>query len=98
MSGVRLYLSNDTSSCAAGAERLAEAWRQRSDVELVRTSSRGAFYLEPMVERDSPEGRLAWCHVTAEDLPKILAGDGGIPISTIPFLSKQTRHLYLIHI
>jgi len=94
MSRVRLYLSNDTSSCAAGTERLAEAWRQRSDVELVRTSSRGAFYLEPMVERDSPEGRLAWCHVTADDLPKILAGDGGNPVSTIPFLSKQTRHTF----
>jgi formate dehydrogenase iron-sulfur subunit len=94
MSRVRLYLSNDTSSCAAGAQRLAEAWRQRSDVELVRTSSRGAFFLEPMVERDSPDGRLAWCHVTVDDLPKILADDGGIPVSSIPFLSKQTRHTF----
>jgi formate dehydrogenase iron-sulfur subunit len=94
MSRVRLYLSNDTSSGAAGAERLAEAWRLRSDVELVRTSSRGAFFLEPMVERDSSEGRVAWCQVTAEDLPKILAGDGGLPVFTIPFLSKQTRHTF----
>jgi formate dehydrogenase iron-sulfur subunit len=95
MSRVRLYLSNDTSSRAAGAERLAEAWRQRSDVELVRTSSRGAYFLEPMVERDSPEGRQAWCHVTVGDLPKILADNGGIPVSTIPFLSKQTRHTFV---
>jgi formate dehydrogenase iron-sulfur subunit len=94
MSRIRLYLSNDTSSGAAGAERLAEAWRLRSDVELVRTSSRGAFFLEPMVERDSSEGRVAWCQVTADDLPKILAGDGGLPVSTIPFLSKQTRHTF----
>ena len=94
MSRIRLYLSNDTSSCAAGTERLAEAWRQRPDVELIRTSSRGAFFLEPMVERDSPDGRVAWCHVTAGDLPRILAGDGGIPISAIPFLSRQTRHTF----
>ncbi|MEK6633417.1 MAG: formate dehydrogenase, partial [Nitrospirota bacterium] len=95
MSRVRLYVPNDTSACAAGAERLAEVWRQRPDVELVRTSSRGAFFLEPMVERDSPEGRLAWCQVTADDLPKILAGDGGIPVSTIPFLSRQIRHTFV---
>ena len=94
MSRIRLYLSNDTSSCAAGTERLVEAWRQRPDVELVRTSSRGAFFLEPMVERESPEGRVAWCHVTAEDLPAILSGDGGIPVSAIPFLSRQTRHTF----
>ena len=94
MSRIRLYLSNDTSSCAAGTERLVEAWRKRSDVELVRTSSRGAFFLEPMVERESPEGRLAWCRVTADDLPKILAGEGGIPVSAIPFLSMQTRHTF----
>ena len=94
MSRVRLYVPNDTSACAAGAERLAEVWRQRPDVELVRTSSRGAFFLEPMVERDSSEGRLAWCQVTADDLPKILAGDGGIPVSTIPFLSRQIRHTF----
>lgn len=94
MSRIRLYLSSDTSSCAVGTERLAAAWRQRSDVELVRTSSRGAFFLEPMVERESSEGRVAWCHVTAEDLSRILAGDGGIPVSAIPFLSRQTRHTF----
>ncbi|MBX9659494.1 MAG: SLBB domain-containing protein [Nitrospiraceae bacterium] len=94
MSRIRLYLSKDTSSCAAGAERLAEAWRSRFDVELVRTSSRGAFFLEPMVERDSPDGRLAWCQVAPADLPRILAGNGGVPVSTIPFLAKQARHTF----
>lgn len=54
-----LYLSDDTSSRAAGADRLAAAWRARPDVQLVRTSSRGAFFLEPMVERDLPQGRMA---------------------------------------
>ena len=94
MSHIRLYLSNDTSSIAAGAQRLAEAWQSRPDIELVRTSSRGAFFLEPMVERDSPEGRVAWCHVTLDDLPKILAGTGAIPVAALPFLSKQTRHTF----
>jgi len=88
---MRLYLSNDTSSIAAGTERLAEAWRHRREVELVRTSARGAYFLEPIVERDAPEGRIAWFNVAADDLPRIAAGVGGTPIRDVPFLKQQTR-------
>ena len=62
---VRLYLANDTSSRAAGAGRLADAWCERAEIQLIRTSSRGAFFLEPMVERDTPNGREAWFNVAA---------------------------------
>ncbi|MBI4402488.1 MAG: SLBB domain-containing protein [Nitrospirae bacterium] len=87
----RLYLSNDTSARAAGADRLAKAWAHTPGLELIRTSSRGAFFLEPLVERDMPGGRVAWSNVTPDDLPRILAGSGGAPVSQIPFLSRQTR-------
>lgn len=42
MKTIRCYLANDTSSRAAGAERLADAWRERPEIQLIRTSSRGA--------------------------------------------------------
>jgi formate dehydrogenase iron-sulfur subunit len=87
----RLYFSNDTSARAVGTDRLAEAWANRPGLELVRTSSRGAFFLEPLVERDTPDGRVAWPNVKPDDLPRILAGSGGIPIRDIPFLSEQSR-------
>ena len=87
----RLYLSNDTSARAAGAGHLADAWSDRPEAQLIRTSSRGAFFLEPMVERDSPDGRLAWFNVTQEDLPLILSGTGGTPVRSIPFLAQQAR-------
>jgi len=89
---IRLYLSNDTSSCAAGVQRLAEVWGARSDVQLVRTSARGAFFLEPIVERDMPGGRVAWFNVTPDALPAIIAGQGGTPIQRIAFLARQSRH------
>jgi formate dehydrogenase iron-sulfur subunit len=91
MTIARLYLSNDTSSRAAGAERLAERLLARPDVQLVRTSSRGAFYLEPMIERDGPVGRLLWPNVTAETLPDVIAGRGGVPVESVPYLANQTR-------
>lgn len=87
----RLYLSSDTSARAAGAGSLADAWADRPDVQLIRVSSRGAFFLEPMVERDSPDGRIAWFNITPDDLPAILSGSGGTPVRSIPFLANQTR-------
>ena len=59
MKTTRCYLANDTSSRAAGAGRLADAWSDRPEIQLIRTSSRGAFFLEPMVERDTSNGREA---------------------------------------
>ncbi|MEK9140252.1 MAG: NADH-ubiquinone oxidoreductase-F iron-sulfur binding region domain-containing protein [Nitrospirota bacterium] len=94
MTAVRLYLSNDTSSRAAGAHQLAEAWSVRSDLQLVRTSARGAFFLEPIVERDAPEGRVVWFNVTPEALPAIIEGQGGTPVQDIPFLARQTRQTF----
>lgn len=87
----RIYLSDDTSARAAGADGLAKAWGRDPQVELVRTSSRGAFFLEPLVERDGPNGRLAWPQARREDLPRILSGEGGLPIREIPFLARQLR-------
>ena len=93
-SATRLYLSNDTSARAAGAGLLADAWADRPEVQLIRLSSRGAFFLEPMVERDGLDGRVAWFNVAPEDLPSILSGTGGTPVQAIPFLANQTRYTF----
>ena len=94
MNATPLYLSNDTSSLAAGAGRLADAWSDRPEIQLIRTSSRGAFFLEPMVERDTPNGREAWFNVVPGDLPSIVGGVGGMPIAGIPFLREQNRFTF----
>lgn len=94
MKPTRLYLANDTSARAAGAGRLADAWKERPEVQLVRTSARGAFYLEPIVEQDSPQGRLAWINVSPDDFPRIESGLEGTLIDSIPFLRQQTRHTF----
>jgi formate dehydrogenase iron-sulfur subunit len=91
---VRVYLPNDTSSRAAGAAHLAEAWAERAELQLIRTSSRGTFFLEPMVERDTPGGRVAWFDVTPDDLSRIQAGRDGTSIDEISFLKRQTRFTF----
>jgi formate dehydrogenase iron-sulfur subunit len=87
----RLYIPQDTSARAVGAEQLVKVWEKERGVEIVRTSSRGAFSLEPLVETDGPHGRIGWPNAAERDLPKILRGDGGTSIDHIPFLAKQTR-------
>ena len=94
MKTIRCYLANDTSSRAAGAEGLTEAWSNRPEIQLIRTSSREAFFLEPMVERETPNGREAWFNVSPNDLPRIVAGVGGTPVAEIPFLQLQTRFTF----
>ena len=102
---LRIFVPRDAAARAVGADRVAaavatEARRLDLAVELVRTGSRGLFWLEPMVELETRDGRLAFGPVTPADVPSLLAADGtagkahslclGRP-DDIPFLKRQTR-------
>jgi formate dehydrogenase iron-sulfur subunit len=102
---LRVFLPADAAARAVGADRVAaalasEARRQNLALELVRTGSRGLFWLEPMVEIANDAGRVAFGPVTVADVPALLeAGkpfDRGHPLclgptGDIPFLKRQTR-------
>jgi formate dehydrogenase iron-sulfur subunit len=91
--GARFYVPNDVSAIAAGADRVANALTNKGAM-VVRTSSRGAFFLEPLVETEGSGGRVGWTHATEKDAAKILAGKGAKPVDKIPFLAKQTRFTF----
>lgn len=102
---VRLYISKDAGAVALGADRVAQAIagevRARgATVEIVRTGSRGMYWLEPLIEVDSARGRLAYGPVQVADVKGLC--DAGLfegkahPLflgqtEEIPFLKKQTR-------
>jgi formate dehydrogenase iron-sulfur subunit len=94
----RIFVPGDAAALAVGADEVAALLDGHADV--VRTGSRGLFWLEPMIEVETPEGRVAYGPVEAADIPGLLA-DGllsgsarrlrlGIP-EEIPFLARQTR-------
>jgi formate dehydrogenase iron-sulfur subunit len=94
----RVFVPRDAAALALGADEVAVALADHADI--VRTGSRGLFWLEPMIEVETPEGRIAYGPVEAADIPGLLA-DGllagnarrlrlGIP-EEIPFLARQTR-------
>ncbi len=97
----RLFLPRDALAVAVGADELAGAIaRACPDVPLVRTGSRGMAWLEPLLEVETPEGRIGYGPVQAADLPGLLAAGllrGGAHERRIgrpeahPFLARQTR-------
>ena len=68
----RVFVPIDAAALAVGADQVARATASDA-VEVVRTGSRGLFWLEPMVEVESPEGRIAYGPVTPGDVPGLFA-------------------------
>ena len=59
---IRVYVPCDSGALSVGAEKVAdliriEAARRQADIQLVRNGSRGLYWLEPMVEVETPAGR-----------------------------------------
>ena len=100
---IRVYVPRDSAAKSVGADEVAEALAAHADelgLEIVRNGSRGLFWLEPMVEVETAEGRIAYGLVRPEDVPSLVAAQfhlGGEHrnrlgnIELHPFLSRQER-------
>jgi formate dehydrogenase iron-sulfur subunit len=96
----RVYVPRDAAALALGADSVAAFLHQAADVEIVRTGSRGLFWLEPMVEVATPQGRIAYGPVNLADIPGLIEAGmltgGTHPLrlgrpENIPYLARQTR-------
>src|ERR1700733_2283425 len=101
---LRIFIPCDAGAVAVGADEVAVALEQAAakrgaDIEIVRTGSRGLYWLEPMIEVATPKGRLAFGPVTMADAASVLEAmnsDGAHPLrlgiaDEIPWLKRQTR-------
>ncbi|WP_212810083.1 formate dehydrogenase beta subunit [Pseudomonas sp. Ost2] len=103
-----LYLPADSLARAVGADEVAtalaaQARERHLPLELHRTSSRGLYWLEPLLEIDSPQGRIGFGPLTAADVPSLLdalQGDPAThplalgPVEELPYLKSQQRLLF----
>src|SRR5579871_5748959 len=101
----KVYVPRDAAALALGAGRVAQrltnaAQARGLEIDLVRNGSRGLFWLEPMVEVATPEGRIAYGPVAAGDVEGLLdAGllQGGAHQlrlgrpEDLPYLAGQSR-------
>ena len=102
---VTVTVPRDAVALALGADdvaaRLEAGARSRGiDLKVVRTGSRGLFWLEPMIEVLGPAGRTAYGPVKAGDVDALL--DAGLleggghalrlgDVERLPYLKAQTR-------
>jgi len=75
-----VYVPRDASALSLGAEAVAdaiaaEAQRRGVDLHIVRNGSRGMFWLEPLVEVATPDGRIAYGPVQPEDVAALFDAD-----------------------
>ncbi|WP_297443957.1 NADH-quinone oxidoreductase subunit NuoF [Acidocella sp.] len=98
---MRLYLPRDSVTQALGGEQLAtalkaEAARRGITLTLTRNGSRGLFWLEPLVELETPAGRVGFGPFTAADIPALFDNPATHPkalglVAELPFLKRQQR-------
>jgi len=102
---LRLFVPGDAGAVALGSDEVASALqvaadRSKTPIELVRTGSRGLYWLEPVAEVATAARRVAYGPVTAADAESVfdsaLAGDEKHPLylgkpEELPFLKNQTR-------
>ncbi|HKD22126.1 MAG TPA: NADH-ubiquinone oxidoreductase-F iron-sulfur binding region domain-containing protein [Rhizomicrobium sp.] len=101
----KVFISRDAGAIAVGADQVAgaiaaEALHGDRDIEIVRTGSRGLYWLEPLVEVAIGGNRIAYGPVTAKDVKGLFAAgflEGKAhktllgPTDSIAYLKRQTR-------
>jgi formate dehydrogenase iron-sulfur subunit len=89
--GINIYISADIQM---------EASKRKLDLNIVRTGSRGLFWLEPMVEVETSQGRVAFGPLGVADVASLFDVDflhgGAHPmhlgkVDDLAMLKKQTR-------
>ncbi len=103
---LRVYVPYETTALSLGADEVAtlirrEAERRGQDIEVIRNGSRGLFWLEPLVEVATDDGRYGFGPVELDDVASLF--DAGFergqvehPLALgltddIPYLKNQQR-------
>jgi formate dehydrogenase iron-sulfur subunit len=105
---VSVFVPADSSALSVGANLVAdaildEARRRGLDIAIVRTGSRGLFWLEPLVEVETAAGRVGYGPVKPDEVGQLFeAGflNGGPHpkalgrVEETPYLARQQRLIF----
>jgi len=97
---IKIYVPRDTTALALGAEEVSQRVEQELfgrdlDAELVRNGSRGMFWLEPMLEVDTPAGRVGFGPLTPNDVTDLFEQDFLHNLSSIRIANLEQHPCYL---
>ena len=102
---IKIYIPRETTASSLGVELVVdaittEAKNRKLDIQIVRNGSRGACFLEPLVEVETAAGRVGYGPVQLEDIDALFAADflqGGKHklalgnVSELPWFKNQER-------
>jgi formate dehydrogenase iron-sulfur subunit len=98
---MKIFLPRDAAARALGADTvaaalLAEATARGVTLDLVRTGTRGMIWLEPLLEIETPEGRVGFGPLNSADIPALFDTPDTHPkalgrVEDIRFFKAQTR-------
>jgi formate dehydrogenase iron-sulfur subunit len=102
---ITVFVPCDSAALAAGADDVVDALHKEAtargvSIDVQRNSSRGMFWLEPLVEVVTAAGRTAYGPVNFQDVPSLFEADflhGGTHrlalglTDALPYLAKQQR-------
>ncbi|AZO80164.1 MULTISPECIES: NADH-quinone oxidoreductase subunit NuoF [unclassified Bosea (in: a-proteobacteria)] len=102
---IRIFVPIDAAALSVGADAVAQAIAREAQarsvaVEIVRNGSRGLLWLEPMVEVETLEGRIAYGPVAARDAAALFEAGfhkGDVhalrlgPVDELDWLKRQQR-------
>ena len=108
MARTKIFVPRETAAISVGADEVAieiarHAKDAGHDIQLVRNGSWGATWLEPMIEVQVDDQRIAYGNVEAGDVESLFAAgllEGGDhekrlgPTNEIPYLINQDRWTY----
>ena len=95
----RIFVSLDTTAISKGSNKIAAHISHLLSEEteicatLVRNGSRGMFWLEPLVEIETPLGRVAYGPVTEKDVVDIITAESLNGITDHPLCLGLTEEL-----
>ena len=77
---IKVYVPRDSTALSIGANRTAkaialEAQKRGIEIELIRNGSRGLFWLEPLIEVATINGRVAFAPVQPNDVAGLFDAD-----------------------
>ena len=91
----KVFIPADTTARSLGADQVADALAALgTDLQIVRTGSRGLYFLEPLLEIETADGRIGFANVSAKAIKGLFA-DGSPTLENEACLGLVEEHVWL---
>ena len=98
---MRIYIPGDSAAQSVGADLVAvaiaaEAAKRNLNIQIIRNGTRGALWLEPLVEVEKGGKRIGFTNVTSDDAAAVLDGTHTSigDVDSFEWLASQDRITY----